>query len=80
MGNNRYYKMENSNNLEVHIIDCYELGYPGRTGIYVIPGDDGITLIDTCTSPSIRYIIAGLHEMKFELSQIKKYYPYTYTH
>lgn len=67
----KYVEKINSGDFEVYIIDDYELGYPKRTGTYVIPGDDGITLIDTCTSPSIRYILAGLNELEVELTQIK---------
>lgn len=67
----QYVEQIHSGEFKVYIIDDYELGCPKRTGTYVIPGDDGFTLIDTCTSPSIRYILAGLNELKVELTQVK---------
>ncbi|PEF28320.1 hypothetical protein COC60_10700 [Bacillus thuringiensis] len=76
----QYVEQIHSGEFKVYIIDDYELGCPKRTGTYVIPGDDGFTLIDTCTSPSIRYILAGLNELKVELTQVKKYYRYTHTY
>ncbi|MCU5646350.1 MBL fold metallo-hydrolase [Bacillus cereus] len=66
-----YVKQVNSGDFEIYIIDDFELGRPRKTGTYVLPGDDGITLIDTCTSPSLRYIIAGLNELNIELTHVK---------
>ncbi|KXH80325.1 MULTISPECIES: MBL fold metallo-hydrolase [Bacillus] len=66
-----YVKQLNSGDLKTYVIDGFELGRPRRTGTYVLIGDDGATLIDTCTSPSLRYIIAGLNELKVELTHVK---------
>ncbi len=67
----KYVKEIHSKGFKVYIIDDYELGCPKRTGTYVIHEAGDITLIDTCTSPSIRYILAGLNELKVELTQVK---------
>jgi len=67
----KYVKEIHSKSFKVYIIDDYELGCPKRTGTYVIHEAGDITLIDTCTSPSIRYILAGLNELKVELTQVK---------
>lgn len=66
-----YVKQLNSGDFETYVIDGFELGRPQRIGTYVLFGGDGVTLIDTCTSPSLRYIIAGLNELKIELTHVK---------
>lgn len=66
-----YVKEINSGDFKVYIIDDYELGRPQRTGTYILPGKDNVTLIDTCTSPSLRYILAGLYKLKIELTHVK---------
>lgn len=58
-----YIKQINSGDFKVYIVDDYELGRPQRTGTYVLLEKDNIILIDTCTSPSLRYILAGLIEL-----------------
>src|SRR5699024_8310958 len=54
----------------IHLIDGYDLGVEGRTGIYVI-NEDELTLIETGPSPSVNYIIKGLEELGFTLDQVK---------
>ncbi|MCI3150103.1 MBL fold metallo-hydrolase [Bacillus cereus] len=66
-----YVKQINSGDFKVYIIDDYELGRPQRTGTYILPEKDTITLIATCTSPSLRYILAGLNKLKIELAHVK---------
>ncbi|MEG7835341.1 MBL fold metallo-hydrolase [Bacillus cereus] len=66
-----YVKEISSEGFKVYIIDDYELGHPQRTGTYVLSEEDNVTLIDTCTSPSLRYILAGLYKLKIELTHVK---------
>lgn len=66
-----YVKEISSGDFKVYIIDDYELGRPQRTGTYVLNEKDNVTLIDTCTSPSLRYILAGLYKLKIELTHVK---------
>src|SRR5699024_10957225 len=54
----------------IHLIDGYDLGVEGRTGIYVI-NEDELTLIETGPSPAVNYIIKGLEELGFTLDQVK---------
>ncbi|HDR4441083.1 hypothetical protein BK720_06585 [Bacillus thuringiensis serovar brasilensis] len=66
-----YVKEINSGDFKVYIIDDYELRRSQRTGMYVLPEKNNVTLIDTCTSPSLRYILAGLYKLKIELTHVK---------
>ncbi|SPT76290.1 MULTISPECIES: MBL fold metallo-hydrolase [Bacillus cereus group] len=66
-----YVEEISSGDFKLYIIDDYDLGRFQRTGTYVLPEEDGITLIDTCASPSLRYILAGLNELQIELIQVK---------
>jgi glyoxylase-like metal-dependent hydrolase (beta-lactamase superfamily II) len=54
----------------IHMIDGYDLGMPGRTGIYVITGE-ALTLVETGPAPSVPYIRAGLKELGYSLQEIR---------
>ncbi|MCA0972421.1 MBL fold metallo-hydrolase [Halobacillus litoralis] len=47
---------------EVRIIDGYDMGFPGRTGTYVLQ-EEKTTLVETGPSPSVPHIIKGLQEL-----------------
>ncbi|WP_315969674.1 MBL fold metallo-hydrolase [Numidum massiliense] len=47
---------------DTYLIDGFDLGMPGRTGTYVIQGEQ-LTLIETGPSPSIPYVLDGLHTL-----------------
>ncbi|MDZ3952310.1 MBL fold metallo-hydrolase [Bacillus thuringiensis] len=55
---------------QLYIIDDYDFQLSQRTGTYVLLGND-ITLIETCSSPSVPYILKGLHELNISLDTIK---------
>ncbi|MBJ8025806.1 MULTISPECIES: MBL fold metallo-hydrolase [Bacillus cereus group] len=55
---------------QLYIIDDYDFQRAQRTGTYVLLGDD-ITLIETCASPSLPYILNGLRELNISLTAIK---------
>nr|WP_107727525.1 MBL fold metallo-hydrolase [Desmospora activa] len=52
------------------MIDGYDLGIPGRTGIYVLEGD-APALVETGPAPSIPYIKAGLQELGYSPADIR---------
>lgn len=54
----------------IFLIDGYDVNFPDKTGTYVI-NEEKITLIDTCSSPSVPYIMAGLAEMNISPEQVK---------
>ncbi|CAM4182754.1 beta-lactamase [Bacillus manliponensis] len=54
----------------LYIIDDYDMQHTERTGTYVLLGDD-ITIIETCASPSLPYILKGLEELQISLSDIQ---------
>jgi glyoxylase-like metal-dependent hydrolase (beta-lactamase superfamily II) len=47
---------------QLYLIDDYDLGRPGRTGTAVLLGEK-ITLVETCASPSLPYILEGLKQL-----------------
>lgn len=53
-----------------YLIDLYDLSLPNRTGSYIILSDD-ITIIETSASPSHKYLIDGLNELKIPLHKVK---------
>ncbi|WP_345244021.1 MBL fold metallo-hydrolase [Pontibacillus salipaludis] len=53
-----------------YVIDGFDLGMPGRTGIYVIDDKD-LTLVETGPSPSVPYIKKGLEDLGFKLTDVK---------
>lgn len=55
---------------QLYIIDDHDLQHTERTGTYVLLGDD-ITIIDTCASPSLPYLLDGLQELHIALSDIR---------
>lgn len=52
------------------MIDGYDLGIPGRTGIYALEGD-APTLVETGPAPSVPYIEAGLQELGYSLADVR---------
>ena len=54
----------------IHLIDGFDLGVPERTGTYVVQ-EEKLTLIETCASPSIPYILEGLKQLDISLEEIK---------
>lgn len=55
---------------KVQLIDGYDMGFPGRTGTYVLQSKQ-LTLIETGPSPSIPHIEQGLQELSITLEDIK---------
>ncbi|MFD3450171.1 MBL fold metallo-hydrolase [Microbacteriaceae bacterium 4G12] len=53
----------------IFLIDDYDLGRVERTGTYVIM-DEAITLVETCASPSLPYILDGLQQLEIALDDI----------
>ncbi|MBP2242192.1 glyoxylase-like metal-dependent hydrolase (beta-lactamase superfamily II) [Cytobacillus eiseniae] len=56
--------------LGVSIIDAMDLGKERRTGSYVLHAEQ-LTIIETCASPSIRYILKGLKVLGIDPAEIK---------
>lgn len=56
--------------INIYLLDSYDLGVPGRTGIYIIKESD-LTLIESGPSPSFDHIKNGLSLLGFELADIK---------
>jgi glyoxylase-like metal-dependent hydrolase (beta-lactamase superfamily II) len=54
----------------VYLIDDFDLGRELRTGTYVIL-DEKVTLVETCASPSVPYILDGLQQLNVQLDDIK---------
>ncbi|WP_028400046.1 MBL fold metallo-hydrolase [Ectobacillus panaciterrae] len=54
---------------QLYLIDDYDLGRAGRTGTAVLLGEK-ITLIETCASPSLPYILKGLEALNVQLDDI----------
>lgn len=54
----------------IHLIDGYDLGVAGRTGTYVI-GEEQLTLVETCASPSIPHILQGLQVLGLDPKDIR---------
>ncbi|MFC4076114.1 MBL fold metallo-hydrolase [Salinithrix halophila] len=52
------------------MIEGYDLGLPGRTGIYVLEGEE-LTLIESGPSPSVPYILKGLEELGYSPDVVK---------
>jgi glyoxylase-like metal-dependent hydrolase (beta-lactamase superfamily II) len=57
-------------NERIYLIDGIDLGQAGRTGTYVIV-EDQITLVETCASPSVPYIMEGLKALEIQPEDIK---------
>ncbi|MBM7552059.1 MBL fold metallo-hydrolase [Thalassobacillus pellis] len=55
---------------QVHLIDGFDLGMPGRTGTYVLQGDS-LTLVETGPSPSVPHIIKGLKDLQLDPDEVK---------
>lgn len=55
---------------DLYLIDDYDMHSKERTGTYVLLGDD-ITIIETCASPSLPYVLEGLQELNITLSDIR---------
>lgn len=54
----------------IYLIDDFDLGRPARTGTYVIK-EDKLTIVETCASPSIPYILEGLHTLNIQPEDIE---------
>ncbi|RWZ52180.1 MBL fold metallo-hydrolase [Halobacillus fulvus] len=54
----------------IQLIDGYDLGFPGRTGTYVIDGEHP-TLVETGPSSSVPYVLKGLNELSISPDQIE---------
>lgn len=54
---------------DVFLIDGYDMGFEGRTGTYVLLGDD-ITLVETGPSPSVPRVLAGLEELEIQKEKV----------
>ncbi|MED1725765.1 MBL fold metallo-hydrolase [Brevibacillus parabrevis] len=54
----------------IHLIDGFDMGWAERTGTYVI-AEEQLTLVETGPSPSVPYIVAGLHKLGFSPEQVK---------
>jgi glyoxylase-like metal-dependent hydrolase (beta-lactamase superfamily II) len=54
----------------ITLIDDFDLGRPARTGTYLIK-EEKITLVETCASPSIPYILDGLQRMNVQPDEIE---------
>lgn len=55
---------------KMYLIDGYDLGFEGRTGTYVLPGDK-TTLVETGPSPSVPRVLAGLADLDIPKEQIE---------
>ncbi|MFX3625310.1 MAG: MBL fold metallo-hydrolase [Ectobacillus sp.] len=51
------------------LIDDFDLQHVERTGTYILTGEK-ITLIETCASPSLPYILEGLEQLHIALDDI----------
>ncbi|MGR9047843.1 MBL fold metallo-hydrolase [Halobacillus faecis] len=54
---------------DVFLIDGYDMGFEGRTGTYVLLGDD-ITVVETGPSPSVPRVLAGLEELEIPKEKV----------
>ncbi|MED4586085.1 MBL fold metallo-hydrolase [Brevibacillus choshinensis] len=54
----------------IHLIDGFDMGWPQRTGTYVIEEQE-LTLIETGPSPSVSYIREGLAKLGYSTDQVK---------
>lgn len=57
-------------NEKITLIDDFDLGRPARTGTYVIK-EDKLTIVETCASPSIPFILEGLQKMNIQPEQVE---------
>ncbi|SDX02178.1 Glyoxylase, beta-lactamase superfamily II [Marininema mesophilum] len=55
---------------DIFMIEGYDLGMAGRTGIYVIEAEE-LTLVETGPSPSVPYILEGLKERGYAPEDVK---------
>jgi len=54
----------------IHLIDGYDMDFPGRTGTYVLQAEQ-LTLVETGPSPSVPYILGGLQNLHIDPADIK---------
>ncbi|MCP3031734.1 MBL fold metallo-hydrolase [Halobacillus sp. A1] len=54
----------------IHLIDGFDLGFPGRTGTYVL-NEEQLTLIETGPSLSVPRIIEGLEKLDLDPKDIR---------
>lgn len=54
----------------ISLIDGFDFGVSGRTGSYIIEGDE-LTIIETGPSPAVPYIKKGLEELGYSLADVK---------
>lgn len=59
-------KLEN----DMFLIDGFDLGFEGRTGTYVLMGED-ITLVETGPSPSVPRVLDGLKTLNIDPAEVK---------
>lgn len=55
---------------KISLIDAYDMEIIEKTGSYVIR-DEQLTIVETCGSPSVPYILRGLREMGLEPEDVK---------
>jgi len=55
---------------QLYLIDDHDLQHEQRTGTYVLLGDE-ITIVETCASPSVPYLLDGLQQLNIQLTDIK---------
>ena len=54
----------------VYLIDGYDMGFEGRTGTYVLQGEQ-TTLIETGPSPSVPHVLKGLEALEVSPQEIE---------
>jgi glyoxylase-like metal-dependent hydrolase (beta-lactamase superfamily II) len=54
----------------IYLIDDFDLKMPERTGTYVL-NEQQLTIIETCASPSVPYILEGLHALGLDPQDIQ---------
>ena len=54
----------------VYLIDGYDMGFKGRTGTYVLQGEQ-TTLIETGPSPSVPHVLKGLEALEISPQEIE---------
>lgn len=54
----------------IHLIDLYDLGWEERTGSYII-NEENLTIVETCASPSIPYLLKGLRDLGHHPHDVK---------
>ncbi|OEH94230.1 MBL fold metallo-hydrolase [Bacillus solimangrovi] len=54
----------------ISLIEDFDLKIEGRTGTYVIH-DEELTIVETCASPSVPYIIQGFEDLGLKLEDLR---------